>query len=167
MELRDRLIEGYKSDTIVKNVALADLLYELDGSIDSRGDADEWLINIMWIKIGAAATPLLIWNMLRSGLQTPLNVMIKRGELLMGNGHHRLIAALLCGITHADIVVTDSCDHSVTEGSFPHFVTDGYGRSEPKLNKFTESINEEFWPALKCVRADIESINGHAASWNC
>jgi hypothetical protein len=170
MELRDRLINGYGDDMIVKNVCIADLLYELDGSIDFYGgDVDQWLIHCMWKKVAEEATPLLIWNMLRNGLQTPLNVVWNEryDTLKMGNGHHRLIAALLCGITHCDIYVTDDCDHSVTEGSFPHFKYDEHCiAGSPKFTSAAKAIDNALIEHLKCVRKDMMLADPIAASWN-
>jgi hypothetical protein len=86
----------------------------------------------------------------------------------MGNGHHRLLAALLCGITHCDIYVTDGCDHWATEGTFPHFTQgeSGEGCAYVKYNAHTKKIQDAFYRDLRCIRKDLEAVDPYAASYN-
>ena len=61
----------------------------------------------------------MVWllpSILHNGLQCPLNVVYGDGQFKMGNGHHRLVLALLCGIEEIRIVVsTDYCDFKNSE----------------------------------------------------
>ena len=118
--LRAELREGYYYERIVR-VPLALLVRSLDGSCDDwRWDKDtrcaQWFERIMQNKMLDSQMGYLIDSLLDNGLVTPLNVRYHPDDELftMGNGHHRLIAALLCGIEWADIHVTQNTDWSLS-----------------------------------------------------
>ena len=92
-------------------INIAELIKALDGSCDC-GTHDEWLIDCFGDKATDDQFPALLASILESGLTLPLNVIRNNdGEVLMGNGHHRLVAALLCGIEDISIVVSENnCD---------------------------------------------------------
>ena len=97
-------------------INIAELIKALDGSCDC-GTHDEWLIDCFGDKATDDQFPALLASILESGLTLPLNVIRNdNGEVLMGNGHHRLVAALLCGIEDISIVVSENnCDwHSTS-----------------------------------------------------
>lgn len=97
-------------------INIAELIKALDGSCDC-GTHDEWLIDCFYYKATDDQFPALLASILESGLTLPLNVIRNNnGEALMGNGHHRLVAALLCGIEDISIVVSENnCDwHSTS-----------------------------------------------------
>ena len=91
-------------------INIAELIKALDGSCDC-GTHDEWLIDCFGDKATDYLFPALLASILENGLTLPLNVIRNNGEVIMGNGHHRLVAALLCGIEDISIVVSENdCD---------------------------------------------------------
>ena len=97
-------------------INIAELIKALDGSCDI-GTHDEWLIDCFGDKATDDQFPALLASILENGLTLPLNVILNDyGEVIMGNGHHRLVAALLCGIEDISIVVSENnCDwHSTS-----------------------------------------------------
>ena len=97
-------------------INIAELIKALDGSCDI-GTHDEWLIDCFCDKATDDQFPALLASILENGLTLPLNVILNDyGEVIMGNGHHRLVAALLCGIEDISIVVSENnCDwHSTS-----------------------------------------------------
>lgn len=91
-------------------VRIVDLLNTLDGSMDV-GD-DDWVAGMFAHKVLDYQMGGLVESLLNRGLCTPLNLVRDcDGSLLMGNGHHRLVAALLCGIEEIYVYVTDYIDH--------------------------------------------------------
>ena len=92
-------------------INIAELIKALDGSCDI-GTHDEWLIDCFSDKATDDQFPALLASILENGLTLPLNVILNDdGEVIMGNGHHRLVAALLCGIEDISIVVSENnCD---------------------------------------------------------
>ena len=97
-------------------INIAELIKALDGSCDC-GTHDEWLIDCFGDKATDDQFPALLASILENGLTLPLNVIRNNnGEVIMGNGHHRLVAALLCGIEDISIVVSENnCDwHSTS-----------------------------------------------------
>ena len=99
-------------------VNIYDLLGHLDGSCDV-GDDDGWIMDMFTDKIGDVST--MVWllpSILHNGLQCPLNVVhsFGYGRFIMGNGHHRLVLALLCGIEEIEVIVSDGgCDFRNSE----------------------------------------------------
>ena len=97
-------------------INIAELIKALDGSCDC-GTHDEWLIDCFSDKATDGHFPALLASILENGLTLPLNVIRNNDdEVIMGNGHHRLVAALLCGIEDISIVVSENdCDwHSTS-----------------------------------------------------
>lgn len=97
-------------------INIAELIKALDGSCDI-GTHDEWLIDCFYDKATDDQFPALLASILENGLTLPLNVIRNNDdEVIMGNGHHRLVAALLCGIEDISIVVSENnCDwHSTS-----------------------------------------------------
>lgn len=88
-------------------VNIYDLLDHLEGSSDV-GDDDGWIMDMFIDKVSDIST--MVWllpSILHNGLQCPLNVMYDYGRFIMGNGHHRLVLALLCGIEEIQVIVSD------------------------------------------------------------
>ena len=92
-------------------INIAELIKALDGSCDI-GTHDEWLIDCFSYKATDDQFPALLASILENGLTLPLNIIRDNDdEIIMGNGHHRLVAALLCGIEDISIVVSENgCD---------------------------------------------------------
>lgn len=92
-------------------INIAELIKALDGSCDI-GTHDGWLIDCFVDKATDDQFPALLASILENGLTLPLNVIRNNDdEVIMGNGHHRLVAALLCGIEDISIVVSENdCD---------------------------------------------------------
>ena len=112
-EMIDALYASLYSRTPVR-VNLAKLLSILDGSIDVE-DYDNWIAAAFVDKIRDDQMSYLIDSILEEGMLCPLNVISDYWGFTFGNGHHRLIAALLCGIEEIDVVVTEGIDWKHTE----------------------------------------------------
>lgn len=97
-------------------VNIYDLLDCLEGSVDV-GTNDDWITEMFIDKLNDIST--MVWllpSILHNGLQCPLNVVYDYGQFKMGNGHHRLVLALLCGIEEIQVIVsTQSCDFKNSE----------------------------------------------------
>ena len=105
----EQLLDSFQNYTPVR-VPVSDLIKTLSGSCD-YGDEGPWLMGIFNMKLADYEMGWLIDSVLENGLVTPLNVIRRgNGNFRMGNGHHRLIAALLCGIEEIDVVVTRGID---------------------------------------------------------
>ena len=105
-----------RDEHIPVTVNIYDLLDCLEGSVDV-GDDDNWITEMFVDKIADIST--MVWllpSILHNGLKCPLNVVYNCGQFRMGNGHHRLVLALLCGIEEIQVVVSnDGCDFKVSE----------------------------------------------------
>ena len=112
-EMIDALYASLYYRTPVR-VNLAKLLTILDGSIDTGNDSD-WLAQTFAEKIVDDQMSYLVDSILEDGMLCPLNVISSYGDFVFGNGHHRLIAALLCGIEEIDVVVSEGIDWRHTE----------------------------------------------------
>ena len=112
-EMIDALYASLYSHTSVR-VNLAKLLTLLDGSCDVE-DHDNWLAAAFVEKICDDQMSYLIDSILEEGMLCPLNIISSYWGFTFGNGHHRLIAALLCGIEEIDVVVTEGIDWKRTE----------------------------------------------------
>ena len=112
-EMIDALYASLYSRTPVR-VNLAKLLSILDGSIDVE-DYDNWIAAAFVDKIRDDQMSYLIDSILEEGMLCPLNVISDYWGFTFGNGHHRLIAALLCGIEEIDVVVSEGIDWKRTE----------------------------------------------------
>lgn len=119
MNIYDDLYRSLDHDVVV-TVDIAELVQALDYSEDAtqlkyRGCLD-WLPFVMLNKLHHRQMTTLIESLLADGLTCPLNVSYG-GEgwgFGMGNGHHRLIAALLCGIKYIDVYVTCGIDFTLS-----------------------------------------------------
>ena len=128
--MRNKLMDALQTGDIVP-VKIVDLLNTLDGSMDV-GYLD-WVEHMFVAKVTDHQMGGLVESLLNRGLCTPLNVVYDYdydGALVMGNGHHRLVAALLCGIEEIDVYVTDYIDHEKS--------------SEENDWTFAEKVNSEF-----------------------
>lgn len=112
-EMIDALYASLYSRTPVR-VNLAKLLTILDGSIDIE-DYENWLAAAFVDKILDPQMSYLVDSILEEGMLCPLNVISGYWGFTFGNGHHRLIAALLCGIEEIDVVVSEEIDWRRTE----------------------------------------------------
>lgn len=102
----DLLDESLRTSKPV-TVNIYDLLDHLEGSCDI-GDDDGWIMDMFIDKVSDVS--VMVWllpSILHNGLQCPLNVVHSYGRFIMGNGHHRLVLALLCGIEEIQIIVSD------------------------------------------------------------
>ena len=140
----DILYDAYVAGEVV-HVNLVDLLNTLSGSCDC-GDDSNWVAQVFYEKIVDFQMSYLIDDILENGLMCPLNVRYSWGEFDFGNGHHRLIAALLCGIEYIDIVVTNDIDWSMTElhdyWEFDKIVAEHGNPYWFDLNEIRESLME-------------------------
>lgn len=105
-----------RDEHIPVTVNIYELLDCLEGSVDV-GKGDDWITDMFIDKIADIST--MVWllpSILHNGLQCPLNVVDECGEFKMGNGHHRLVLALLCGIEEIQVIVsTNLCDFKSSE----------------------------------------------------
>lgn len=105
----EQLLDSFLNYTPVR-VPVSDLIKTLSGSCD-YGDGESWLMGIFNMKLSDYEMGWLIDSVLENGMITPLNVVRNwDGDFEMGNGHHRLIAALLCGVEEIEVVVTRGID---------------------------------------------------------
>lgn len=114
----DLLFESQREHKPV-TVNIVDLLDTLDGSVDCSGTSTngDWIMEMFVDKISDISS--MIWllpSILHNGLQCPLNVVYDYGKFKMGNGHHRLVLALLCGIDEIQVIVSENrCDFKSSE----------------------------------------------------
>lgn len=88
-------------------VPLVDLINTLDGSADACGWEGEWWFDeIAKDKASDDNMGDLLDSILEEGLFIPLNVIRYDDVIQMGNGHHRLILAALCGIETVGVYVS-------------------------------------------------------------
>ena len=128
-------------------VPISDLIKTLSGSCD-YGQGESWLIGVFNMKLGDNEMGWLIDSVLENGLVTPLNVILKEGSWFqMGNGHHRLVAALLCGIEHIDVVVTRSVNWECSSDD----------DMEEEWDVVDEASNVWYW-FLREIRSEIGSL---------
>lgn len=107
--MRNKLMDALKTGDVVP-VKIVDLLNTLDGSIDVGNN--NWVAGMFASKVMDYQMGGLVESLLDRGLCTPLNLVCDYdGKLIMGNGHHRIVAALLCGIEEICVYVTDWIDH--------------------------------------------------------
>ena len=91
-------------------ISIVEFINALDGSVDYFHDND-WVKECFQYKTTDETFPGILASILEQGLTLPLNAVRWGNGVLMGNGHHRLVAALLCGIETITIVVSDEdCD---------------------------------------------------------
>lgn len=121
----EQLLDSFLNYAPVR-VPISDLVKTLTGSCD-YGDGGSWLMGIFNMKLADSEMGWLIDSVLENGLVTPLNVVRNRnGDFEMGNGHHRLIAALLCGIEEIDVVVTSGIDWNCSSDDDMEYEYDVY-----------------------------------------
>ena len=95
-------------------ISIVELINALDGSVDYCYSRD-WVTECFRHKTTDNKFPGILASILEQGLTLPLNAVRWDDAVLMGNGHHRLVAALLCGIETITIVVSDEdCDIAST-----------------------------------------------------
>lgn len=119
MTIRDLLTDSYDQDGAVVTVPVATLVRNLAGSCDVPFvDHGHWLHDLMIQKLMDENMGDLIDIVLSEGLTIPLNVNYRDWDdaFYMGNGNHRLILALLCGIEYVDVYVTNHIDHERSGG---------------------------------------------------
>ena len=117
-EIRDAIIksadEGARSPL---RVNLAELVKVMNRSVDStRYHNENWLTGIFIEKTRSDTMYDVMDAILEYGLLCPLNVIRHNDEIVMGNGNHRLVASLLCGIEYIDIIVTDTFGYDLAGG---------------------------------------------------
>ena len=141
----EQLLDSFHNYEPVR-VPISDLVKTLSGSCD-YGYGESWLIGIFNMKLGDNEMGWLIDSVLENGMVTPLNVIRKRnGDFEMGNGHHRLVAALLCGIEHIDVVVTSGIDWTCSSDDDMEYEYD-----------VDEASNVWYW-FLREIKAEIGSL---------
>lgn len=128
-ELERLLEEADRTQTPVV-VDVAELVRTLVGSCDVD-DVEDWLGAVMLYKLRDGQMGALIESVLEHGMTVPLEVCSwgERPEWRMGNGHHRLIAALLCGLHEIPVLPNNtsrSVDSSGRIKAFPHGCYDPY-----------------------------------------
>lgn len=105
-ETLEKLKWSYDNDEVV-TVPLIDFIYTLAYSIDSGWyPGIEWIDSIICDKVTDDSMGYLIDSLSNEGFLCPLNVIRHSDdEFIMGNGNHRLIAALFCGFTEIPVLV--------------------------------------------------------------
>ena len=135
-------------DGEVTNLPIASLVKALAGSCDfNEYHPDSWLREAFYYKMEDKEIGYLIDSILDDGLTLPLNILRREHGFVMGNGHHRLVAALLCGVERLDVVVTDNVDwyHSADD------------RLEPDWVAIEDSYKALKW-IIQDIRTDIASL---------
>ena len=95
-------------------ISIVEFINALDGSVDFPLD-NYWVAECFRHKTKDWTFPGILASILEQGLTLPLNAVRWDEVVGMGNGHHRLVAALLCGIETITIVVSDGdCDFDST-----------------------------------------------------
>ena len=141
----EQLLDSFLNYAPVR-VPISDLIKTLSGSCD-YGDEGPWLMGIFNMKLADNEMGWLIDSVLENGLVTPLNVIRKwDGEFEMGNGHHRLVAALLCGIEEIDVVVTSGIDWTCSSDDDMEYEYDVY------------EAYDVWYPILWEIKAEIGSL---------
>ena len=142
----EQLLDSFQNYTPVR-VPVSDLIKILSGSCD-YGHGESWLMGVFNMKLGDNEMGCLIDSWLENGLVTPLNVIRNwDGKFEMGNGHHRLVAALLCGIEHIDVVVTHGIDWTCSSAD----------DMEEDWDVVDEASNVWYW-FLREIKAEIGSL---------
>ena len=112
--LKEKLMAAPLNTPIM--VPLVDLINTLDGSVDANGwDGEWWFDEIATEKAADDNMGDLLDSILEEGLFIPLNVVSNGDDLMMGNGHHRLILAALCGIETIGVYVSHRIDWRLSE----------------------------------------------------
>lgn len=166
--IEQELEAAFQAQTItIVNLAdlIRDLTWSLDvsGSRDIWGSDDQWFAKIVVDKWADSCMGYLIDSILNYGFTVPLNV-IRRVDMMcddcfansdedctcevaygMGNGHHRLIAAALCGIEWIPVVVSsERCDWDRTTDEND----DSYYYGEFVETAQTDALQDEYWESL-------------------
>lgn len=138
------LLEHSRDTGEVVMVDVVELTHTLAGSCDLGCDWDmsggeKWLANLILTKVEDHCIGYLIDSLLRYGFVVPLNVIWNYNneyatDFVMGNGNHRLIAALLCGFGHIPVVV------SHTTLDFCHTESDSHGYSWAEERGYYEAV---------------------------
>ena len=143
MNTLELLRYSYNYNGATVRVPVASLIRTLYGSCDvpfvTHG---HWLHDLMIEKLLDDNMGDLIDIVLSEGLTIPLNVSYYSydGMFYMGNGNHRLILALLCGIEYVDVFVTSGIDHSRSGG---------YGwEYDPYNNDYHEELRDIYLEVL-------------------
>lgn len=146
MTIRDLLTDSYDNDGAVVTVPVATLVRTLAGSCDVPVvHYGHWLHDLMIQKLYDDNMGDLIDIILSEGLTIPLNVNYREWEdaFYMGNGNHRLILALLCGIEHIDVYVTDWTEHERSGGS-----------------EWCHEENNDYYEYLRDIYVEVLSLTG-------
>jgi len=116
--LRDSYLE---KDNPVVTVNLIDLINTLKGSCDSGSSNPEWFNDAIFEKLSDNQMGYIIDSLLTYGFVTPLNVFTENDgrTFIMGNGHHRLIAALFCGFEEIPVYAAQYIDWRRSESNDP------------------------------------------------
>ena len=99
-------------------ISIVEFINALDGSTD-YSDSRDWVAECLRYKTKDLEFPGILASILEHGLTLPLNAVRWGDDVVMGNGHHRLAAALLCGIETMTIVVSDE-DFDFDSTSYPN-----------------------------------------------
>lgn len=112
MDTHDMLMQAIPGKEY--RISIVEFINALDGSVDFPNDND-WVAECFQHKTADETFPGILASILEQGLTLPLNAVRWGNAVGMGNGHHRLVAALLCGIETITIVVSDGdCDFDST-----------------------------------------------------
>lgn len=140
--LYDRLVESYRNGTAM-TVNVIELLNTLEGSGDV-GEGPYWIEAMFAEKLSDTET--MIWllpSILHNGLRCPLNIVYEYEQFLMGNGHHRLVLALLCGIE--EIPVRVSADIEFKYSEIPG------EEQDTSINRYDDPDADIFYEILKDI----------------
>lgn len=112
MDTHDMLMQAVPGKEY--RISIVEFINALDGSVDYYNSRD-WVTECFRHKTTDETFPGILASILEQGLTLPLNAVRWDDAVLMGNGHHRLVTALLCGIETITIVVSDEyCDFDST-----------------------------------------------------
>lgn len=100
-------------DDIVQMVSIVDIMQNVTESVDFSGNRDFWLDLVDSETIAWSWSDLVDIILAQGCFDDPVCIYvtdtIDRGRVLrFGNGHHRLTAALMCGLDEIPVVFSDA-----------------------------------------------------------
>lgn len=152
MSVIDLLRDSYlEHDNPTVNVNLVEFIHTLAGSCDSGSSNPNWIDDAIFEKLSDNQMGYIIDSLLTYGFVTPLNVFTENDgrTFIMGNGHHRLIAALFCGFEEIPVYAAPYIDWKRSESNDPRLndtenqpsiIRDLFQMYEPGLESIADAM---------------------------
>lgn len=104
-------MNGYTPE--VEYWTVEEIMNTVTGSVDqgSLDSAADWQ-RLLYMKFDSPRRISMIDDIMENGILDPIEILPYAGrqsedEIVIGNGHHRLILAILCGLDTVPVIVTD------------------------------------------------------------